>query len=35
MLLSDIFVVLILLDILISNTFIYSYAFINSFINIH
>ena len=34
-LLSDIFIVLILLDILINNTFIYCYAFINSFTNIH
>ena len=34
-LLSNIFIVLILLDILISNTFIYCYAFINSFTNIH
>ena len=33
-LLSNIFIVLILLDILISNTFIYCYAFINSFTNI-
>ena len=31
----DICIALILLDILISNTFIYCYTFINSFTNIH
>ena len=34
-LLSEIFIVLIVLDILISNTFIYCYTFINSYTNIH